>query len=102
MLEINAVALYRIVLYNTCWQIYTISGHVNNPCTVEEEMSIPLRELVERHAGGVRGGWDNLLGMIPGGSSTPIIPKRLARTLPFPPSFADRLALLFLFLCHQD
>ena len=68
--------LYKHRHYNTCWQIYTISGHVNTPCTVEEEMSIPLRELVERHAGGVRGGWDNLLGIIPGGSSTPIIPKR--------------------------
>lgn len=49
---------------------------MNNPCTVEEEMSIPLKELVERHAGGVIGGWDNLLGVIPGGSSTPVIPKR--------------------------
>lgn len=48
---------------------------MNKPCTVEEEMSIPLKELIERHAGGVTGGWDNLLGVIPGGSSTPIIPK---------------------------
>ena len=39
-------------------------------------MSIPLKELIERHAGGVRGGWDNLLAVIPGGSSTPVIPKR--------------------------
>jgi NADH:ubiquinone oxidoreductase subunit F (NADH-binding) len=29
-------------------------------------MSIPLRELIERHCGGVKGGWDNLLGIIPG------------------------------------
>lgn len=57
-------------------KLYNISGHVNNPCTVEEEMSIPLKELIERHAGGVIGGWDNLLGVIPGGSSTPVIPKR--------------------------
>ena len=28
-------------------------------------------------AGGVRGGWDNLLGVIPGGSSTPIIPRQV-------------------------
>lgn len=49
---------------------------MNSPCTVEEEMSIPLKELIERHAGGVIGGWDNLLGVIPGGSSTPVIPKR--------------------------
>jgi len=56
-------------------KLFNISGHVNNPVTVEEEMSIPLKELIERHAGGVIGGWDNLLGIIPGGSSTPIIPK---------------------------
>ncbi|KAF5311225.1 hypothetical protein D9611_012985 [Ephemerocybe angulata] len=56
-------------------KLYCISGHVNNPCVVEEEMSIPLKELIERHCGGVRGGWDNLLGIIPGGSSVPVIPK---------------------------
>lgn len=49
-----------------------------NPCTVEEEMSIPLKELIERHCGGVIGGWDNLLAIIPGGSSVPMIPKELA------------------------
>ncbi len=49
---------------------------MNNPVTVEEEMSISLRELIERHAGGVRGGWDNLLAIIPGGSSVPLIPKK--------------------------
>lgn len=57
-------------------KLFNISGQVNNPVTVEEEMSISLKELIERHAGGVIGGWDNLLGVIPGGSSTPIIPKR--------------------------
>lgn len=57
-------------------QLFCISGHVNTPCTVEEEMSIPLKELIERHAGGVIGGWDNLLGIIPGGSSVPVIPKK--------------------------
>lgn len=56
-------------------KLFCISGHVNNPCTVEEEMSIPLRELIEKHCGGVRGGWDNLLAVIPGGSSTPVLPK---------------------------
>ncbi|KAA0188789.1 NADH dehydrogenase, partial [Fasciolopsis buskii] len=54
---------------------FDTSGHVNNPCTVEEEMSIPMRDLIERHAGGVIGGWDNLLAVIPGGSSVPLIPK---------------------------
>ncbi|MGB0682781.1 MAG: NADH-quinone oxidoreductase subunit NuoF [Magnetovibrionaceae bacterium] len=60
---------------NTGTKLFNISGHVNTPCTVEEAMSIPLRELIEKHAGGVRGGWDNLLGIIPGGSSVPIMPK---------------------------
>ena len=56
-------------------KLYAISGHVNKPCVVEEEMSIPLKELIERHCGGVRGGWENLLAVIPGGSSTPMIPQ---------------------------
>ena len=55
-------------------KLFCISGHVNTPCTVEEELSIPLKELIERHAGGVRGGWDNLLAIIPGASpNTPDI-----------------------------
>jgi len=62
---------------NTGTKLFNISGHVNNPCTVEESMSIPLKELIERHCGGVRGGWDNLLAIIPGGSSTPLIPKKV-------------------------
>ncbi len=52
---------------NTGTKVFSISGHVNNPCNVEEEMGITLRELIEKHAGGVRGGWDNLLAVIPGG-----------------------------------
>lgn len=54
-------------------KLYCISGHVNNPCVIEEEMSIPLKELLEKHCGGVRGGWGNLLGIVPGGSSVPIL-----------------------------
>lgn len=59
---------------NTGTKVFCISGHVNNPCNVEEEMGVPLKELIEKHAGGVRGGWDNLLAIIPGGSSTPLLP----------------------------
>ncbi|CAI2169876.1 8744_t:CDS:10 [Funneliformis geosporum] len=62
---------------NSGTKLFCISGHVNHPCTVEEEMSIPLRELIERHCGGVRGGWDNLLAIIPGGSSVPVLPKNI-------------------------
>jgi NADH dehydrogenase (ubiquinone) flavoprotein 1 len=57
-------------------KLFCISGHVNNPITVEEEMSIPLRELIERHCKGVIGGWDNLKAIIPGGSSVPMLTKR--------------------------
>ena len=56
-------------------KLFAISGHVEKPCTVEEAMSIPLRELIEKHCGGVRGGWDNLLAVIPGGSSVPLMTK---------------------------
>ncbi|KAK1073567.1 NADH dehydrogenase [ubiquinone] flavoprotein 1, mitochondrial [Friedmanniomyces endolithicus] len=62
---------------NSGTKLFCISGHVNNPCTVEEEMSIPLKELIEKHAGGVTGGWDNLKAIIPGGSSTPILPRSI-------------------------
>src|SRR5580704_11982186 len=62
-------------------KVYCISGHVNAPCNVEEAMGIPLRELIERHAGGVRGGWDNLLAIIPGGSSVPVLPKSICDTV---------------------
>jgi len=66
---------------NAGTKLFCISGHVNRPCNVEEEMSIPLRELIERHAGGVRGGWDNLLGIIPGGSSVPVLPRSICDTV---------------------
>ena len=62
---------------NTGTKLFSISGHVNKPCNVEEALGIPLRELIETYAGGVRGGWDNLLAIIPGGSSVPLIPKAL-------------------------
>src|SRR5690606_7903903 len=66
---------------NTGTKLFSISGHVNRPCNVEEEMGIPLKELIEKHAGGVRGGWDNLLAIIPGGSSVPLIPKEICDTV---------------------
>ena len=66
---------------NTGTKLFCISGHVNNPCNVEEEMGISLRELIEKHAGGIRGGWDNLKAIIPGGSSVPMIPKDICKTV---------------------
>ena len=55
-------------------KLFQISGHVEKPCVVEEAMSIPFRELIEKHCGGIRGGWGNLLAVIPGGSSVPLVP----------------------------
>lgn len=66
---------------NTGTKVFCISGHVEKPCNVEEAMSIPLKELIEKHAGGVRGGWDNLLAIIPGGSSVPLLPKSICDTV---------------------
>ncbi|AHC73562.1 NADH oxidoreductase (quinone), F subunit [Candidatus Endolissoclinum faulkneri L5] len=62
-------------------KIFSISGHVNNPCNVEEELGIPLRELIDKHAGGVIGGWNNLLAVIPGGSSVPLLPKSVCNEI---------------------
>ena len=66
---------------NTGTKLFCISGHVNSPCVVEEEMGISLKELLEVHAGGVTGGWDNLLAVIPGGSSTPLIPSSICEDI---------------------
>lgn len=66
---------------NTGTKVFCISGHVNNPCNVEEEMGIPLKTLIEKHAGGVRGGWENLKAVIPGGSSVRMIPKSVCDTV---------------------
>lgn len=62
---------------NTGTKLFCISGHVNQPCNVEEELGIPMKELIEKHAGGVRGGWENLLAVIPGGSSVSLLPKNI-------------------------
>ncbi len=66
---------------NTGTKIFCISGNVNNPCNVEEEMGIPLKDLIEKHAGGVEGGWKNLQAVIPGGSSMPLLPKNICETI---------------------
>ncbi|MGY8986386.1 MAG: NADH-quinone oxidoreductase subunit NuoF [Sphingomonadales bacterium] len=66
---------------NTGTKVFCISGHVERPCNVEEEMGIPLKDLIEKHAGGVRGGWNNLLAIIPGGSSVPLLPKSICDTV---------------------
>jgi NADH-quinone oxidoreductase subunit F len=64
---------------NTGTKLFCVSGHVNNPATFEEEMGVPFQELIEKHCGGIRGGWDNLLAVIPGGSSVPCVPGEKIR-----------------------
>ena len=59
---------------NVGTKLFCISGHVERPCNVEEAMGLPFRELIERHCGGIRGGWDNLKAVIPGGSSVRMVP----------------------------
>ncbi len=62
---------------NAGTKVFCISGHVNAPCNVEEALSIPMKTLIEEYAGGVRGGWDNLKCVIPGGSSVPLLPREI-------------------------
>jgi NADH-quinone oxidoreductase subunit F len=76
---------------NAGTKLFCISGHVNKPCTVEEEMGIPFRELIDRHCGGIRGGWDNLKAVIPGGSSVRCVP---AEQIIDTPMCFDNLAAL--------
>ena len=66
---------------NTGTKLFCISGHVNNPCTVEDEMGVNLKELIEKHCGGVLGGWKNLKAVVPGGSSTPLVPASMCDNL---------------------
>jgi NADH-quinone oxidoreductase subunit F len=66
---------------NTGSKVFCISGHVNQPCNVEENLGVNLRDLIETHAGGVRGGWSNLKAVIPGGSSTPLLPRTICDDL---------------------
>ena len=76
---------------NVGTKLFCVSGHVNTPCNVEEAMSLPFRELIEKHCGGIRGGWDNLLAVIPGGSSVPLVPA--AEILDAPMDFDGLKAL---------
>jgi NADH-quinone oxidoreductase subunit F len=77
-------------------KLFQLSGHVNTPCTVEESMGISFRELISRHGGGIRGAgnpddFSNLLAVIPGGSSVPLVPA--AEILDAPMDFDGLKAL---------
>ena len=65
---------------NTGVKLFCVSGHVNNPCTFEEEMGVPMKEMLEKHCGGVVGGWKNLKAVIPGGSSVPMMTRTMCDT----------------------
>ncbi len=60
---------------NVGTKLFAITGHVNTPCVFEEAMSMPVRELIDKHGGGERGGWDNVKALIPGGASCPVLPR---------------------------
>jgi len=52
--------------------LFSVSGHVNKPGVYELPVGTPLRKVIYEAAGGVRGGKE-LKGVIPGGSSAPIL-----------------------------
>src|SRR5579859_995331 len=54
-------------------RIYCLSGHVNRPGNYEAPLGIPMRTLIEEFGGGVRQG-RKVKAIIPGGSSTPMLP----------------------------
>ncbi len=58
-----------------------VTEQANEILTAVEEMGIPLKELIENHAGGVVGGWENIQAVIPGGSSTPLLPRNVCETI---------------------
>jgi NADH-quinone oxidoreductase subunit F len=63
---------------STGTKLFAGSGHLNRPCVVEDAVGIPLKQLIEDHMGGVRGGWGNLKAVIPGGISVRMIPAEEA------------------------
>ena len=59
--------------------LFGISGHVEKPGMYELPLGLPLMEVVEKIAGGVWKGRE-LKGIIPGGSSTPVLTPEEAKT----------------------
>ncbi|MCK9487911.1 MAG: NADH-quinone oxidoreductase subunit NuoF [Xanthomonadales bacterium] len=54
---------------------FSVSGHINRPGNYEVPLGTPFRDLLEL-AGGVRNG-NQLKGVIPGGSSMPVLPAEI-------------------------
>jgi NADH-quinone oxidoreductase subunit F len=53
-------------------KIFCISGHVRNRGIFELPLGVPLREIIEQHAGGMAAD-KHLKAIIPGGASTPML-----------------------------
>ena len=53
-------------------RLFCVSGHVNRPGVYEAPVGVTLRELIENHAQGVRGG-RKLKAVIPGGISAKVL-----------------------------
>ena len=58
---------------NVGTKLFMVSGHVNKPATFEEALGESFKDIIEKHCGGIRGGWDNFLAVIPGGASCPVV-----------------------------
>jgi NADH-quinone oxidoreductase subunit F len=62
-------------------KLFCISGHINKPCIIEEELGVTFSDLINHHCNGIIGDWDNLQAIIPGGSSTPLLIKEVCMNL---------------------
>ena len=58
-------------------RLFCLSGHVQNPGVFEVPLGFPLRRLIEEMGGGMRNG-AKLKAVVPGGSSTPLLPAEVA------------------------
>ena len=65
---------------STGTHLFGISGHVEKPGMYELPLGLPLMEVLEKVAGGVWKG-RKLKGVIPGGSSTPVLTAEEAKTV---------------------
>ena len=78
---------------NTGPKLYCVSGHVQRPAVIERELGVGLKELIYDECGGIRDG-NALKGVIPGGSSVPILtPDEIDVKMDFD-SLAERKTLL--------
>ena len=70
-------SLYLSNPKSTGTKLISVCGHVQRPGTYEITLGLPMRELIYDICGGMLPG-RTLKAVIPGGSSTPVIPKSVA------------------------